>query len=292
MICRNQLRVTHFKIFNINHRQKITGQTVKRKRLRRTESSQTNTTKHMRPKEQEKHHNGNPHINRKKTSKKNEPIHKLTYAGQNGTRTKKRDKDRICRYCDAPNWNRSHKCTDRDVIYHNCKKKGHFAKVCRPEQRKRKEINELTEAAETQESSTGRSKFILTGINHLNDRRNQITKTKKIDGTKKEFIVDTGSLVKIIPPDKEIIKDINILPATKKYQDANKNEVKIPGKITVEGESKGNRKHLSMFITEREDIKSIFGMDWLREFNWTIRLIEKTTTQIGQSERRNFFYKI
>ena len=52
VIFRNQHRVTHFKIFNINHRQKITGQTVKRKRLRRTESSQTNTTKHIRPKEQ------------------------------------------------------------------------------------------------------------------------------------------------------------------------------------------------------------------------------------------------
>ena len=33
-----------------------------------------------------------------------------------------------------------------------------------------------------------------------------------------------------------------------------------------------------MLITERDDIKPLLGMHWLREFNWTIRHIEKTTT--------------
>ena len=40
-----------------------------------------------------------------------------------------------------------------------------------------------------------------------------------------------------------------------------------------------------MLINEREDIKPLFGMDWLREFNWTIRHIEKTTTLSDLSER-------
>ena len=40
-----------------------------------------------------------------------------------------------------------------------------------------------------------------------------------------------------------------------------------------------------MFITEREDIKPLLGMDWLREFNWTIRHIEKTTRITDQSEK-------
>ena len=40
-----------------------------------------------------------------------------------------------------------------------------------------------------------------------------------------------------------------------------------------------------MLITEQEDIKPLIGMDWLREFNWTTRSIEGTTTTSDQSEK-------
>ena len=40
-----------------------------------------------------------------------------------------------------------------------------------------------------------------------------------------------------------------------------------------------------MLITEREDIKPLLGMGWLRELNWTMRHIEKPTTPTDQSER-------
>ena len=40
-----------------------------------------------------------------------------------------------------------------------------------------------------------------------------------------------------------------------------------------------------MLITEPEDIKPLLGTDWLREINWTIRHIEKTTTPTDQSEK-------
>ena len=40
-----------------------------------------------------------------------------------------------------------------------------------------------------------------------------------------------------------------------------------------------------MLFTELEDIKSLLGMNWLREFNCTIRRIEKSTTPTNQSER-------
>ena len=46
---------------------------------------------------------------------KEEPIHKITYAGQYGTKSKKRHKDQNCRYCDAPNWNPNHKCPACDA---------------------------------------------------------------------------------------------------------------------------------------------------------------------------------
>ena len=62
--------------------------------------------------------------------------------------------------------------------------------------------------------------------------------TIKIDGTEEEFIVNRGSPVTIIPPDKDIIKDNKILPVKRKNQVVNKNEVKFTGKITVETEQR------------------------------------------------------
>ena len=122
------------------------------------------------------------------------------------------------------------------------RKKGHFAKVCTFEHQKRQEIKEITEPQETEENDTDKSINLITEIKHLTDRRNHITMTIKNDGTEKKIIIDTGSPVTIIPPEKEIMKNRKILPVTKKYQDLNRNEVIFTGKITVEAESKGIRK--------------------------------------------------
>ena len=39
-----------------------------------------------------------------------------------------------------------------------------------------------------------------------------------------------------------------------------------------------------MIIADREYIKPLFGMDWLREFIWTILHVEKSTTPNDQSK--------
>ena len=46
---------------------------------------------------------------------------------------------------------------------------------------------------------------------HLIDRKKHKTMIKKIDGTENKFIVDTGSLVTKLPPNKEVIKDKKII---------------------------------------------------------------------------------
>ena len=44
-----------------------------------------------------------------------------------------------------------------------------------------------------------------------------------------------------------------------------------------------------MLITERQDIKPLLGMDWMREFNWTIRNIQNTTlTDQSEKEKTHF----
>ena len=112
-----------------------------------------------------------------------------------------------------------------------------------------------------------------------------MTTTKRTDGIGKEFVVDRGSPVTTIPPDKEKIKYKKILPVARNYQEVNKNEVKFRERITVEAKSKEIIKNLSKLNTEREHIKPSLGMECLREFNSTKRHIEKTTKLTDQTER-------
>ena len=73
---------------------------------------------------------------------------------------------------------------------------------------------------------------------------------------------------------------------TGKYEDVNQNEVKFLGKITLKAEKKGFKMELSMINVNREDIKPLLGMDWLREFYWTIHSNnESRTNETDQSEK-------
>ena len=49
----------------------------------------------------------------------------------------------------------------------------------------------------------------------------------------------------------------------KKCQDFKKNEVKFVGKLTVEVKNTGVGKNVTLLKTEREDLKSLLGADWL-----------------------------
>ena len=81
---------------------------------------------------------------------------------------------------------------------------------------------------------------ILNEIKHVTDRRNHITMAIKFNGAEKEFTVDTGSPVTIIPPDKPLIKDKKTLPITRKNQDVNINATNFTGRIMVEAERRGH----------------------------------------------------
>ena len=106
----------------------------------------------------------------------------------------------------------------------------------------------------------------------------------KNDGTEKMF-VDTGPPVITIPPDKEIKTNKKISPQKRKYKDVNENKVKFAGKVTVEAESRGIGENFRMVYINRDDMKPLLGMDWLREFNSMIRNKESTTTTTDESEK-------
>ena len=80
------------------------------------------------------------------------------------------------------------------------------------------------------------------------------------------------------------MKNKKVLPM-QKYQDINESQVFFRGKITVKAESRGIRKKLITFVTEREITKPSLGMGWLRVVTWTIQNVQCSTKPTNQSEK-------
>ena len=109
----------------------------------------------------------------------------------------------------------------------------------------------------------------------------------RVNGVKKEFIIDTGSHISIMPPDERIIKSTEIQKLTNRYQDVNRNEVKFRGKIPVNIEHKNNNQKVEILKTERTVKTPLLGMDWIKKFKLTIRRIQ--LAENNQSEREKKF---
>ena len=216
---------------------------------------------------------------------KEEPIQKME---RFGTRPKNRTtNEKPFKFCNAPNWNPSHKCPALDKLCNNCGRKGHFARVCRQKENKRR-IHNVTEEEITMignESDQSESSiYRIEKINRITDNNSYLTASVKINGIEKEFIIDTGSPISIMPIGSDILKKTEIQKVKHRYQDVNKNEVKFRGQIPVDIEYKNNKQKMQILITERDDITPLLGMDWLKKFNMTIRSIQ--LDQNNQSEKK------
>ena len=138
----------------------------------------------------------------------------------------KKFSNRNCSFCGKPNWSREHICPARKAECNNCKKMGHFAKVC-----KSKTVSRVKEA-----TSSGTNTEPWPEIDHIQSVSgvNRVDFYKAIlfvQGQPKEFIIDTGSPVTIIPPK---ITSTEIKKTTKTFVDVNKNPIKFKGEPMVE----------------------------------------------------------
>ena len=108
---------------------------------------------------------------------------------------KKKISNHNCRICGKPNWSLEHICPARKAQCNICKKMGHFAKVC-----KSKIVSRVTEAAPSDSNTEPWPK-----IDHIQSD-NSITRVGfyktilLVHGQQIDFIIDSGSLVTIIPP--------------------------------------------------------------------------------------------
>ena len=182
--------------------------------------------------------------------------------------------NRTCRFCNAPNWTPMHKCPALEAICNKCGKKRHCAKACRQKFNNNRTVKRLTEE-ETNEpnestSDSDESFHHIKEIKKINEMNKHFTATVQSIVIKKEFIIDTGSPVSIMPPDKIIMKAIEIQKITNRYQDVNKNEVKFRGKNLMNIKYENNKQKMEILITKRTDITPLLGMDWMKKFKLTI----------------------
>ena len=63
-----------------------------------------------------------------------------------GTRPRNRTtNEKPCKFCNAPNWDCSHKCPALDKLSNNCGRKGLYAQACRQKENNKRRIRNVTE---------------------------------------------------------------------------------------------------------------------------------------------------
>ena len=128
-----------------------------------------------------------------------------------------------------------HYCPARRAQCNNCKKMGHFAKVC-----KSKTVSRVTEAVSSDSNTEPWPEIDhIQSVNGFN--RVDFYKTiLLVHGQPIEFSIDTGSPMTIIPP---IINPIEMKNTTKTFVDVNKNPKKIKGAAMVEVKQKKAKRY-------------------------------------------------
>ena len=90
---------------------------------------------------------------------------------------------------------------------------------------------------------------------------------------KQKFIIDTSSPVTIIPNNTKLYKMENIKPIKERYQDVNKNEIKLLRKIWVDVEHDRTKIKPPLLITKRNDKTPLLRVNWLKQLPITINKI-------------------
>ena len=147
---------------------------------------------------------------------------------------------------------------------------GHFAKVC-----KSKTVNRIQKEPSTDSNTEPWPEIVhiqaVNGINRIDFYKAILL----VQGQPIEFIIDTGSPARIIPP---IIDSAEIRRTTKSFVDVNKNPIKFKGETMVEVKTEKSKITLPILKTENKNTQPLLGLDWLDKLE--IGLQGNTNTNI------------
>ena len=132
---------------------------------------------------------------------------------------KKKLSNRNCHFCGNPNCSLEHICPARRAQCNDCKKIGHFAKVC-----KSKTVSRIKEESVSDSQTESWPEVNLIQSVNVNNRIDFYKAILLVQVQPIEFIIDTGSPVTILPA---IINPLELHKPTKCFVDVNKNPIKF-----------------------------------------------------------------
>ena len=100
---------------------------------------------------------------------------------------KKTISNQYCRFCGKPNWSLEHLCPVRRAQCNNCKKVGHFPKMC-----KSKTVNRINEAPTSGSNTESWPEIDLIQSVKCSNRVAFSKAILLVQGQPKESIIDTG----------------------------------------------------------------------------------------------------
>ena len=164
-------------------------------------------------------------------------------------------KDNRCGQCGTPNWSRQHICPARTVECRNCKKKGHYEKMCRLP-RKIQHVNKASSSAE--------DNWDYNKIQSINNKKkgDYFHVTLLVNNAPIKFIVDSGSPVTLIP--QRLFNEITKVEKLKtNYKDVNKNTIEYVGSTEAMVKTNNTTLQLPLLIT-KANITPLMGLDWMK----------------------------
>ena len=166
-------------------------------------------------------------------------------------------KDNRCGQCGTANWSRQHICPARTVECRNCKKKGHYEKMCRLP-RKIQHVDKASSSAE--EDNWDNNK-----IQSINNKKkgDYFHVTLLVNNAPIKFIVDSGSPVTLIP--QRLFNEITKVEKLEtNYKDVNNNTIEFVGSTEAMVRTNNTTLQLPILFT-KANITPLMGIDWMKQ---------------------------
>ena len=176
---------------------------------------------------------------------------------------KERYKENRCGQCGTPNWTIQHICPAKSVECRNCKKRGHYEKMCRIPIRIQ-HVDKTTSSAEEDDWDYDK----IQGTNNSKKKNDYIYVTLLVNNAPIKFIIDSGSPVTLIP--KCLFNKIaKVEKMNNDFKDVNDNKIEFIGQTNAT--VKTNTTTLQLPLLKTKAKTTLFmGLDWIKRLKITI----------------------